>query len=187
MVYSILLVIGLLGLIVQTVLGHLHDGGDGHGHMHDGHHAHDGHDGHEAHDTVSHLALLSPLRLFSISFGTGAAGMLLGSVIRPAWLLAVVSVLCGLTFYQFVVRPLLNAARRFESKPAGTLKAVVAKEAVADSRFDERGRGIVTVTVDGQLVRLLADIDEPGEVRPGDRLTVTEIDGAKNTCKVTRL
>jgi len=179
MVYSILLAVGLIGLIAQVVLGHIHDGGDGH--------AHDGHAHHEGHETASYLTLLSPLRLFSTSLGTGATGLLLGGILRPAWLLFVVSLLCGIAFYQLVVRPLLNVARRFESKPAGTLKAAVAKEAVADSRFDESGRGIVTITVDGQLVRLLADLDEPGEVRPGDRLTVTEVDGVKNTCKVTRL
>ncbi|MGC4045675.1 MAG: hypothetical protein QM758_17935 [Armatimonas sp.] len=184
MVYPILLAVGLLGLIAQTVLGHIHDGGDGHAHDGQGHEAHDGHD---SHDTSAYLTLLSPLRLFAICLGTGAAGLLLGGIIPTAWLLAIVSLVCGLAFYQFGVRPLLNLARRFESKPAGTLKATVAKEAVADSRFDESGRGIVTVTVDGQLVRLLADLDEPTEVRPGDRLTVTEIDGAKNTCKVTRL
>ncbi len=189
MVYSILLAIGGLGLIVQTVLGFAHgDGGDGHGHHHAESHGHDaGHAHDHNHEAHSVWALLSPLRIFSLALGTGAAGVALGGLIRSPYLLGVAAVLLGIAFYQLVVRPLWRVAQQFASKPAENLQSALSQEATADSRFDELGRGIVTVTVDGQRVRLLAQLDAPGEVAPGEKLVITRIDGAKNTCQVTKL
>jgi hypothetical protein len=188
MVYMILLAVGGLGLVVQTVLGFAHgDGGDGHGH-HAENHGHDAGHGHDHnHEAHSVWALLSPLRLFSLALGTGAAGVALGGLIRSPWLLGLVAVLLGVAFYQLVVRPLWRVAQQFASKPAENLQSVLSHEAIADSRFDDAGRGIVTVTVDGQIVRLLAQLDAPGEVLPGEKLVVTRIDGARNTCQVTKL
>ena len=180
MLYPILLAVGVLGLVVQAVLGHVHDGGGGHDH--DGDTGH-----HEGHDSASPWMLLSPLRLFSFSLGAGAGGMALGSLVRSPWILAIVAGLAGLAFYKFVVKPLWKAVRQFESKPAENLSASVAREAIADSRFDASGKGIVTVKVDGQVVRLLAQLEEIVPVAPGDKLVVTKIDGVKNTCRVTKL
>lgn len=182
MIYPILLGVGALGLVAQAVLGHVHEGGDGHDHDGDGH-ADVGHH----HDGVSMWALLSPLRLFSFSLGAGAAGLALGGVVRSPLLLALIAGLAGLAFYRFVVKPLWKVVRKFESKPAETLSSAVAQEAIADSRFDENGQGIVTLTVDGQRVRLLAQLEEIVPVAPGDKLIVTKIDGAKNACRVTKL
>ena len=166
--------------MAQAALGHVHDGGDGHG----GDAGH--HDG-QGHESASPWALLSPLRLFSLSLGAGAAGLALESLVRSPILLAVVAALAGLAFYRLVVKPLFRVVRKFESKPAENLSASVAKEAVADSRFDDAGQGIVQLHVDGQRVRLLAQLEEIVPVAPGDRLVVTKIDGPRNTCRVTKL
>ena len=181
MIYPILLGVGLLGLLAQAALGHAHDGA---GHDHDGDGLPDaGH--HEG--GVSPWTLLSPLKLFSVSLGAGAAGLALGNLVRsPIWLAALAG-LAGLAFYRFVVKPLWKVVRKFESRPAENLSAAVAQEAVADSRFDERGAGIVQLHVDGQRVRLLAQLEEIVPVAPGDKLVVTKIDGARNTCRVTKL
>ena len=183
MIYPILLGVGALGLVAQAVLGHVHDGGDGHHHEGGDGHADVGHH----HDSVSMWALVSPLRLFSLSLGMGAAGLALGGIVRSPLLLAVIAGLAGLAFYRFVVKPLWKVVRQFESKPAETLSSAVAQEAIADSRFDDDGQGIVTLTVDGQRVRLLAQLEEIVPVAPGDKLVVTKIDGAKNSCRVTKL
>ena len=183
MIYPILLAVGALGLVVQTALGQVHDGG---GHDHDGDGLPDaGH--HEGHEGASPWMLLSPLKLFSVSLGAGAGGLLLGSLVRSPWILALLAALLGLAFYRFAVKPLLRIVRKFESAPAENLSAALAKEAIADSRFDERGQGIVTVKVDGQIVRLLAQLEDLAPVAPGDKLVITKIDGVRNTCRVTKL
>ena len=186
MIYPILLGAGALGLVAQAVLGHVHDGGDGHHHDGDGLPDAGSHHG-ESHDAVSMWALLSPLRLFSFSLGAGAAGLALGNLVRSPILLAVIAGLAGLAFHRFVVKPLWKVVRKFESKPAENLSSAVAQEAIADSRFDDAGQGIVQLHVDGQRVRLLAQLEEIVPVAPGDKLVVTKIDGARNTCRVTKL
>ena len=187
MLYTILLGIGALGLLAQTALGHLHDGDGGAGHDHDGDGIPDGGAGSHGHESASPWMLLSPLRLFSFSLGAGAGGLIFGSAVRSPWALALVAGLAGIAFYRFVVKPLWRVAQKFASRPAENLSAAVAREAVAASRFDERGRGIVSLIVDGHVVRLLAQLEESAPVSPGDRLTITRVDGARNTCRVTKL
>ncbi|MGC4045676.1 MAG: hypothetical protein QM758_17940 [Armatimonas sp.] len=133
------------------------------------------------------LGVLSPLRLFAISLGAGATGMLCRPfVLSPLWL-AGLALLGGVLFYALIVGPLLSVALRFASEPAQTLNDSVAKECEAKSRFDARGQGIVTLTIDGRLTRLLAHLDAPAEVCPGDKLVVLSVDAQHNTCRVTRL
>lgn len=122
-----------------------------------------------------------------MSLGTGATGLLLRGAVQPPLLVAFLAALGGILFHALVVQPLFRLALRFASQPAQTLAGAVATEAVADSRFDPAGTGIVRTTVDGQVVRLLAHLDEPGEVVPGERLVVTSVDTQKNTCRVMRL
>ena len=53
------------------------------------------------------------------------------------------------------------------------LSGAVGQEATADSRFDATGRGIVTLVVDGHLVRLLATLEgSPEAVEAGEKLVV---------------
>lgn len=133
------------------------------------------------------LGLLSPLLVFSVSLGAGATGMALEKSLKSGTTLALLAVLGGLAFYFLIARPLLGFALKFASKPAQTLCDAVAGDAEATSRFDERGQGIVKLTVDGRLVRLLAQLDSPAAVAPGDRLVVLSVDTRRNTCRVARL
>jgi hypothetical protein len=137
------------------------------------------------------LGLLSPLTLFSFLLGMGLTGLLVRSYLTSVET-GLAATAGGFAFYRLIVRPMWGLALRFASKPAETLSGAVATEAEAMSRFDAQGRGMVRVTVDGEVKRLLAYL-EPDDrekgivVTPGDRLVVTSVDGKKNTCRVTRL
>jgi len=206
LICSTLLLIGVLGLLAQMLLGGAHTGHLG-SHAHAGH-THGGHAGQHGqgqqahgqhHDGRGHnrgpsplWALLSPLTFFSVCLGTGATGLLLKHLhLRPG-LVALAALLGGLVFYGLIIRPLWNVIFRFASTPSTALAGTVAQEAEALTRFDAGGKGLVRVTVDGQVVRVLATLeadDRPASaaVRPGDRLTVTSVDGRTNSCHVARL
>ncbi len=182
---STLLLIGILGLLAQVVLGGHHAG-------HLGHHAPSGHaHGGQGRGPSPLWTLLSPLAFFSVCLGTGAAGLLLRTLHLPVGLIAGAALLGGLAFYGLLIRPLWNVLFRFASTPSTSLAGTVAHEAEALTRFDAAGKGLVRVTVDGQLVRILATLEPEdradGAVRPGDRLTVTSVDGHSNSCRVARL
>lgn len=135
--------------------------------------------------------LLSPLAIFSLCLGAGATGLLL----RPAHLAAALTALAamtgGLVFFGLLVRPLWNLLFRFASKPSAALEGMVARQAEAVTGFDERGRGLVGLTIDGQWVRVLATLEDDQAnllpVKPGERLTVISVDGRANSCRVARL
>jgi len=181
MLYQTLLAIGGIGILVQAGLGFAHHEGDGHNHVHT--------QDHDGYDLPHYLLLLSPLRLFSFSLGVGAAGMLGQSLTSlPPLALLVLALLAGLAFYRFVIQPLFGFVLKFASKPAETLSGATGQEAVADSRFDANGKGIVTVVVDGQLVRLLATLDgDPQPIEAGEKLTVVSVDTKRNQCTVVKL
>jgi hypothetical protein len=198
MLYQILLVVGFLGLLIQAGLGALH-GQDGHAGHTDSHASHaidgdvDGHTGHSYHDAAGHthdipslLVLLSPLRIFAFSLGMGATGLLLGHLLTGA-LLFIVAAVGGVGFYLGVVKPLFKLVFKFVSKPAENLTNSIGKDAVAASRFDTKGRGIITMTVDGQTVRLLATLDKPDEVKKGEKVVIVGINNAAGTCQVTKM
>ncbi len=133
---------------------------------------------------------LSPLTIFSVCLGTGAAGLLLVAHLGKP-LTALVALVCGIAFYALITKPMMRIVLSFASRPAETLAGAVAKEAIAIGRFDAQGRGMVTVTVDGELKRLLAHLDREDTqnavpVAPGDKLLVVSIDPHKNTCAVIK-
>ena len=190
-IYTMLFLIGVLGLLAQTLLGmagtHGGHGHGGHGHAHAGH-THAGH-GHGAHGQTGHhhaghgqargaqgqgggnrvgetlLALLSPLTFFSLCIGIGATGLLLKPLHLAALLGAVLSLLGGLLFYGVIIKPVWGLIFQFASTPAGALEGTVAGVAEALTRFDASGKGLVRLNVDGQIVRVLAYLepDERGE------------------------
>lgn len=177
-----------------------------HGAHHHGAHSHDAfpsshHQHHEvtpregagnsAGAMITILGYLSPMTLFSVSLGAGATGLLLGDKFAGV-LTAILAMLAGMLFFGFLIRPAMRFIQGFASQPAKNLAGVVATEAVAQNRFDERGRGIVRLPIDGEIVRLLAYLEPEDhakgiEVAPGDKLTVTRIDEGTNTCHVTKL
>ncbi len=208
MIYETLLIIGALGMLAQAFLG-LGHGFAGHGHAghggnthagtphtgHAGSHGHGNHGGRESGqrgEGPSPLwALLSPLTIFSLCVGAGATGLLTRAFLSAPWT-SLAAFLGAVVFYGLLIRPVWNFAMRFASAPSKALEGVVATTAEALSRFDARGQGMVRVTIDGQVVRLLARL-EPGEesdspaVAPGEKLLVTGVDGHTNTCRVARL
>jgi hypothetical protein len=194
MIYEILFWIGLIGLSAQALLGL-----GGHGHAQSqgrsGHAATAAH-GHSSHVTGRTgdflLSLLSPLAAFSVCLGIGAGGLLLRAMplLSPARI--ALAVLSGVVFYGLLVRPMQKFIFQFASKPAKGLDGSVAQTAEALSHFDAGGKGLVRLTVDDQLVRILAYLDsddqpEAAAVQPGDQLTVISIDGHTNSCRVARL
>ncbi|WP_309710888.1 hypothetical protein [Armatimonas sp.] len=186
MLYQILLAVGGLGLLTQAVLGFAHSDGDSDG----SHPAHNMQDQHGQHgDGHTWLLMFSPLRLFGFSLGIGAAGMGLQSTTTLSpWLVLALSLLAGLAFYRLIVKPLMDLAMRFASKPATTLSGAVGQEVMSDSRFDATGKGIVTLTVDGHLIRLLATLEgAPEPIEAGEKLVVIAIDTRRNTAKVAKL
>lgn len=195
LICSTLLLIGVLGLVAQTLLGISHNGHEGqagHTHGEDAGHTSGGqhHEG-QRHGASFLWALLSPLTFFSVCLGTGATGLLLKHLHLRTSLVALAALLGGLVFYGLIIRPLWNVIFRFASTPSTALAGTVAQEAEALTRFDSAGKGLVRVTVDGQIVRILATLEpedrSEGVVRPGDRLTVTSVDGHTNSCRVARL
>ena len=164
------------------------------GASHGGHagHSHAGH-GHAGSGRASSplWTLLSPLAFFSLCLGAGATGLLLKHLHLPLGLVVGAVLLGGAVFYGLIIRPLWNVLFRFASTPSTSLAGTVAHEAEALTRFDAAGKGLVRVTVDGQLVRIIATLEPEdraeGAVRPGDRLTITSVDGHTNSCHVTRL
>ena len=193
MIYQIcstLLMIGVLGLLAQVFLGSAHIG-------HVGQHAHAGHthggprtEGNQAASTL--WALLSPLTLFSVCVGMGATGLLMKHLHLPSAWVILAALVGGLFFYGLVIRPLWDLIFRFASTPSLALEGTVAREAEAQSSFDASGKGLVRLTIDGQVVRILATLeaDERAEaptIRLGDKLTVTSVDGKTNSCRVARL
>ena len=170
MLYETLLLVGALGIVAMAVLGFVqNDNGD------------------DGDDSASPWRFLSPLRLFSLALGAGAAGLLAGLATGSPGLRALAAAAGALVLDRLVVQPLWKVVLRFASRPAQTLASAVGQDAIADSRFDEHGRGIVRVTIDGQHTRLLATLDTPAPVSAGELLVVTRVDGASNTCRVTKL
>ncbi len=196
MIYTTLLLIGLVGLFAQAVLGMSHGGHAGHaGHGGQGHGGHGGQNGHSTHGErgPSPLwTLLSPLAIFSLCLGAGATGLLLRPAHLAAALTALAALFGGLVFFGLLVRPLWNLLFRFASKPSAALEGMIARQAEAVTGFDERGRGLVGLTIDGQWVRVLATLEndtraDAASIKPGERLTVISVDGRANSCRVARL
>ena len=125
--------------------------------------------------------MVSPLGAFSLCLGAGAAGMITG---RWWW-----AILGALLFWKLVIEPLQELLLRFASDPAKNLEGARASEAIALSRFDASGQGMVSLTVDGQVRRVLAKLSEgePREIVVGEKLVVVDVDTKRNTCRVARL
>ena len=213
MIYLIcqyLMLIGLLGFLAQLLLGMTHAGHTGHAGAH-GAASHHGHLHAPAHSsqavssasktsdrvaagTVNFLlTLLSPLMIFSICLGAGAAGLLLKHLHLAIPEVVGAAAASGIGFYGVIVRPIWQTMFRFASAPSTGLEGAVGSEARATSRFDQTGRGLIALTVDGRIANnVLAFLDNSDkenaeEIKPGDVLTVISVDAHKNTCHVARL
>jgi len=133
-------------------------------------------------------SLFSPMRIFSFMVGAGGVGL---SVPFHGAVQAVGAVVGGVLFDRLLVTPFWNLLMKFASPPSENLNGAVATEVKLVSRFDDHRRAVVELVVDGQISRVLAELDEnekssASEFNPGDMLMVTSVDGKSNTCKVMR-
>ena len=201
-IFWILLAGGLIGIVVMASMGHLHVGGHGHGasgHGAHGHGAH-GHGGHGSHSGQSHgqaakanlknFFSLSPIDVFSYCAGAGAVGLLVRPYLSGV-LLAVAAIGGALVFDLGFIRTLANFLQRWSADPSAGLEGTVAQPGEAVTNFDAKGQGVIRLTLDGQIVQLLATLESTEiqagvKVKKGDSLMVVQVDGAKNKCLVTR-
>ena len=205
MVYTFLLVLGILGYATLVALGFA----GGHGHRGAGPRGHVGGRGSHAHGKASlhakgsahgkssagaktrawsSLISFSPLDLFSLAIGGGLTGKILERHVPSAFLVAIAAVAGALAFTIVLVKPLTRMILQFASTPSLGLEGTVAEFAAAETTFDAASQGIVTVTVDGQICRMLATLadEEKGTlVRRGDRLIVLDVDAKKGSCRVS--
>ena len=135
---------------------------------------------------------LSPRVLFTLSLGIGATGLLLEPVISNEIARATLAIAGGLFLEKAIVAPLWGLLMRFGSAPARTLESAVLEEAVALTAFDSNGCGLVSITLGGHEMRVLARLkpDEdlpPPRVRSGDILLVESVDAARGQCVVSIL
>ena len=168
--------------------GHVHANAHGHGHVH----VHLNSSSVLREVGALFLGLLSPVTVFSLCIGAGAVGMAATAMHERPVVTLIAAILGGFLLFGLFVRPVMNLIMGFASKPAETLTGAVAGEAIATGRFDARGRGVVRLTVDGQLVRVLAhletgDREGSSRIRSGDKLLVVSVDKKSNSCVVTPL
>ena len=130
--------------------------------------------------------------LFGLLFGFGATGLLVHPLIHLTLAAVVVALMGAWTFERGLVQPIQNFLLNFASKPAQTLDTLVLEEGQAATDFDRSGHGLVAVDLDGQTRQILGTLcaeerERGSRVRTGDRLFIRAIDGARNTCMVSRL
>ena len=90
----------------------------------------------------------------------------------------------------FVTRAIMNTISNFAANPSSGLEGTVATEGMALTNFDSSGRGLVKLTLDGQIGQLLATLGQAERsagvrVKRGDSLLIVEVDSAKNCCTVS--
>ena len=215
-VYAVLLAIGFFGIVGMALAGFVHIGPShggahgvhGHGHVPVGH-GHGGHAGHGGHGHTGHLAKghshsvshapkfslkslfsLSPLDIFSYCAGAGVAAFLFRHTVAAGYL-PYVAIAGALIFDLCFTRLIMNTISRFSADPSAGLEGSIATPGEAVTNFDSHGQGLIKLTLDGQIVQLLATLEEHERgagvtVKRGDQVLVVQVDSARNQCLVTR-
>lgn len=200
-IYAVLLAIGFFGIVGMACAGFIHIGPHLHGgHAGHGAHGHGGH-GHGAHSHGAHghsaqkfdprsLFSLSPLDLFSYCAGAGMAAFLARPYIAKTYL-PFFAIAGALIFDLCFTRSIASLISKFGAEPSAGLEGSVAKTGEAVTNFDAEGRGLIRLTLDGQIVQLLATLDKHElqagvRVRKGEPVFVVEVDSQRNRCLVTR-
>jgi hypothetical protein len=138
------------------------------------------------------LSVLSPMTIFSLCLGTGATGIITKHLHIVTGLSVGIAIIGGFAFYSLISRPLMTLVLKFASEPSKALEGAVSEPAEVISRFDSSGRGLVNLTIDGQIIRVLATLEDSdkanaAEIAPGDHLLVTYVDGHRNACRVAKI
>ena len=207
--YLFLVAFGALGFTAMVMLGFFHGGnshasghgghantghaGSHHGGIHHGGGHHVGHHGH----SLNFKALksrawfaISPIDIFALALGAGATGVFLNDRVAAQYMIVTI-IFGGLVFLLAIVKPLMGLMLRFASTPSDGLESMVAKTGEAASKFDPEGRGLVKLTLDGQVVQLLGHLDASDvaagvTVAHGDQLLIVEVDAVRNRCRVIK-
>lgn len=129
------------------------------------------------------------MNIFAWCLASGASGILLRQQIPNLNTLWAVAATIGVVFTFALVRPLMQLILNFASKPSEGLEGQVSKEAEALCNFDDQGRGLIKIVLDGEVKQLLATLDpiekKNGlEVVKGERVYISSIDPENGTCVV---
>lgn len=206
-IYAVLLAIGFFGIVGMACAGfihigpHVHGGHHGHGPLlrgghgahHTGHHGghHSGHaHGHGARFDLKSLFSFSPLDLFSYCAGAGMGAFLARPYVQKSFL-PWFAIAGALLFDLCFTRTIANLIGKFGAEPSTGLEGTVAKSGEAVTNFDADGRGLIRLTLDGQIVQLLATLDRQEldagvRVRRGESVFIVEVDSQRNRCLVSR-
>ncbi len=160
------------------------------------HHA--GHSAKSARSAHSHhgagktpkLFYFSPVTLFGIALGFGATGLLLTDKL-PEPKLLIAAIIAGLIFQFLILGQLMNLLLKFASKPSEGLTGSITNFGEAVTKFDHAGRGLVKLTVDGEVVQCLGILDATEHERhvsvlKGDRLMILAVDERNDRCTVSK-
>lgn len=136
------------------------------------------------------LLFVSPLDIFGFMIGFGAFGITFFSKL-PLWALIIAAFIVGNLFFRVLIRPVLGGLRKFESKPSLGIESLINQTADSLGGFDRAGQGLVLARLDGQSLRLLAQLspDERAlapQIKKGDQLLIIAINPTSNTCIVSK-
>jgi hypothetical protein len=166
---------------------HGHGGGHaGHALSHGAAHGASGHKGFSARSLLS----ISLIDVFAFCIGAGLVGLLIRPLVAGT-LLVLAAIAGALLFDIGLVRTIAAFLQKWSATPSDGLEGSVAKAGEAMTNFDSSGRGVIKLTLDGQIVQVLANLQESElksgvHVKKGDQLVVLQVDPAKNKCLVTR-
>lgn len=181
---------------------HGHAGHGGQGMARGGGHGHHSHGQGHAHGAKGHartsgakiglksLFSLSPIDFFSYCAGAGAAGILFRPYVERQYL-PIMAIVGALAFDLGITRVIATLLGKFVADPSQGLEGSVAQAGEAVTNFDAQGQGLIRLTLDGQIIQLLATLEEHEHqagvrVRRGDPLLVVQVDSRRNRCMVTR-
>jgi hypothetical protein len=132
----------------------------------------------------------SLIDVFSFAMGAGFLGLLFRPYV-PKEQTIYYALVGGIVFDLLITKVILFMLSRFIGEESQGLEGSVAFPGVAVSSFDSSGRGLIKLTLDGQIVQLLATLEEHErragvQVKKGDALMVVEVDPTHNECKVVK-
>jgi hypothetical protein len=202
MFFLTMIVIGLTGLVMMAIpgLNRSWRAGSGHSGLHVGH-AHSGSGGHHGSHGIhpgsakSGSALKAgaawhipnPRVIFSLIAMYGASGDLLVHAIHlEPRIVVLIAAVPAILMERFAFTPFWNLLFRFQGTPAAPLDQLVLSEARAVTPFRNQ-KGMVSVTHNGRLVQLLAELCEANRsarVGVGDRLIIEAVDTARERVTV---
>jgi len=182
-----LMVIGLVGLLVMAVPAFARHGAIGHGHGH-GVHGVAPAKGAIVSSAGATRFIPSPRLIFSVLALYGAFGnAALHAFHLPLLLAALGAAMPALLVEWGLVRPLWRVLFRVQGAESTPLEQLVLSEARAEVPF-RNGRGLVSTVRDGRRVQLAATLRQDQlsvPVKVGDRLTIEEVDPARERVTVT--